>query len=200
MAAADPSTLIAKALSHPLRVTALVSMSSPKRRMSPKQLSEETGEALVNCAYHCRQLRDFGMIELVETQQVRGATQHFYGLVERPMFWSSSLGKTPPVIRQIVASTDLGSAVESIGKAIDAGTFDKRPDAQISHQILQGDSLAWSQMVEILKNAQAQLAQAEQEAVERAALQPGLATFPVSYLTACWEPALAGEAAPIATN
>jgi hypothetical protein len=29
-------------------------------------------------AYHVRVLRKLGMIELVETRQVRGATQHFY--------------------------------------------------------------------------------------------------------------------------
>jgi DNA-binding transcriptional ArsR family regulator len=70
------AAVLLKAISHPVRARALAALS--QRIASPSELAAEQGEVVGYVAYHVRVLRKLGMIELVETRQVRGATQHFY--------------------------------------------------------------------------------------------------------------------------
>lgn len=55
-----------------------------QRVASPSELAAEQNEAVGDVAYHVRVLRELGMIKLVSTRQVRGATQHFYRSVAQP--------------------------------------------------------------------------------------------------------------------
>jgi hypothetical protein len=185
----DPATVIARALSHPLRVTILMKMNTPRRRMSPSGFSDETGEALGNCSYHFRQLDDFGLIELVETKQVRGATEHFYEPTKRAMAWTRAYGKMPDALKQNLATTALVGAVESIGGAVDAGTFDARPDAHLSFDATVVDLPGWLRMVEILNSALLKLCKVEEEVRERLTDNPDAETWVGSYLMSCWEAA-----------
>jgi hypothetical protein len=72
-------------LVHPLRVTIIEAMSWIGEPVSPRDLdrllAEEYGLALV--AYHVRVLADFGAVEKVRQQAVRGALQSFYVLPTR---------------------------------------------------------------------------------------------------------------------
>ena len=45
---------------------------------SPSRLSETLKEKLGKVCYHIKVLRDNGLIALVRTRQVRGATEHIY--------------------------------------------------------------------------------------------------------------------------
>ena len=49
-----------------------------QRVASPSELAAEQEAPVGDVAYHVRVLRELGMIQLVSTRQVRGATQHFY--------------------------------------------------------------------------------------------------------------------------
>lgn len=70
------AAVLLKAISHPVRARALAVLT--QRVASPSELAAEQGVVVGDVAYHVRVLRKLGMIELVETRQVRGATQHFY--------------------------------------------------------------------------------------------------------------------------
>jgi DNA-binding transcriptional ArsR family regulator len=67
---------LVRALAHPLRVQILEILS--ERVASPNDLSEELGVDLGHVAYHTRTLDRCGCVELVDTAQRRGATEHFY--------------------------------------------------------------------------------------------------------------------------
>ena len=71
-----------KALSHPLRVRILALLQ--ERTASPRELAQWLGASLGTVAYHVRTLHDVGLIELVDTTQVRGAIAHHYRAIERP--------------------------------------------------------------------------------------------------------------------
>src|SRR5882724_10397813 len=76
------SSLVAVA-SHPLRGRCLTILN--EHVASPKELAEVLGEPDVSrVAYHVKVLKEMGKIELVDTAQRRGATEHFYRCVERP--------------------------------------------------------------------------------------------------------------------
>jgi DNA-binding transcriptional ArsR family regulator len=72
---------LVRALAHPLRVQILEILS--ERIASPNDLSEELGVDLGHIAYHTRTLNSCGCLELVETAQRRGATEHFYKAAPR---------------------------------------------------------------------------------------------------------------------
>jgi len=72
---------VAKALSHPMRAQILTVIAEGKA--SPKQVAERLGQDIRSVAYHVRVLQRLGCLELVETRQRRGATEHFYKVTER---------------------------------------------------------------------------------------------------------------------
>src|SRR3954452_19856876 len=67
---------LVRALAHPLRVQILEALT--ERVASPNALSAELGAGLSHVAYHTRALDRCGCLELIETAQRRGATEHFY--------------------------------------------------------------------------------------------------------------------------
>ena len=74
---------VVEVLAHPTRVQALTIFS--ERDASPNQIAKELDKNLSNVAYHVRVLRDFKCIELVDTRQRRGATEHFYRATDRAL-------------------------------------------------------------------------------------------------------------------
>jgi DNA-binding transcriptional ArsR family regulator len=78
-------------VSHPVRVRALAVLN--QRVASPSELAAEQEAPVGDVAYHVRVLRELGMIQLVSTRQVRGATQHFYRSVDQPHLDDELWGK-----------------------------------------------------------------------------------------------------------
>jgi DNA-binding transcriptional ArsR family regulator len=74
---------LAKALSSSLRARALSLIAAGIA--SPKAIAEDTGLDIRTVAYHVRVLRELGCIELVDTQQRRGAVEHIYRVTERAL-------------------------------------------------------------------------------------------------------------------
>jgi predicted transcriptional regulator len=74
---------IASRATHDIRIQILALMRGKMPIASPKKLSDEIGASLNLVAYHVRVLEKQGWIELFDTAQRRGATEHFYVLTER---------------------------------------------------------------------------------------------------------------------
>ena len=74
---------LAKALSSSLRAQALTLIAEGVA--SPKEIAEKLGLDVRKVAYHVRVLKKLGCIELVETQQRRGAVEHIYRLTEQAL-------------------------------------------------------------------------------------------------------------------
>jgi predicted transcriptional regulator len=75
--------LLARANTHPLRVSIVEALNLDGGRiLSPKDLSLELQEPLSTVNYHVTELRNCGMLEVVDEQQVRGAIEHFYRVVD----------------------------------------------------------------------------------------------------------------------
>ncbi|HET7122197.1 MAG TPA: hypothetical protein VFI17_13220 [Solirubrobacterales bacterium] len=135
-----------RAMAHPTRIGILMSMNAPRRRLSPRMYADETGERLANSSYHFRELEKFGCIELVGTQPVRGATEHFYEPSKRAMAWTKAWKALPDWIKQNLSATALRGLVEAVGEAIDAGTFEAREDAHLSFDAIRVDEQAWREL------------------------------------------------------
>lgn len=158
---------IARALSHPTRVRILMSMNAPRRRMSPKEFCEETGIAMGHASYHFRELAHAGCIELVGEIARRGATEHYYFPVERAMAWTREWESLGPVVKQNLAATALRGWVEAVGDAVDAGTFETRPDSHLSWDTMRVDARGWGDVTTIMNEALQRLLEVGGESAER---------------------------------
>jgi Helix-turn-helix domain len=183
--AAGRQMAIARALSHPTRVRILMAMNSPRRRMSPKLFCDETGVQVGHASYHFRELAASGCIEMVETKQRRGATEHFYEPVKTALAWTREWEALGPVVKQNLCASVLRGAVEAVGTAIDDGTFEARADSHLSWDTMKIDEEGWRRMTEIFDRSLAELLELQAECAERIA--GGGAFFLVSFFMSTFE-------------
>src|SRR3954447_4194053 len=110
---------IAKALAHPLRARILQRLG--ERVASPGDLAVELNAPLGVVSYHVRMLRDYNCVELVRTEPVRGALQHFYKATARPNFDDTQWRKLPAQLRRELAGETIKGLVDDLAAAADAG-------------------------------------------------------------------------------
>jgi DNA-binding transcriptional ArsR family regulator len=94
-----PEQAVLSALRHPLRKELLRLYVKEAAILSPKELSDFTKQSLSAVGYHVRALAGYGAVELVDTQQRRGAIEHFYeatSLVDEVPWARAALGLPPP--------------------------------------------------------------------------------------------------------
>src|SRR5262249_22275628 len=99
--------IVAKAFAHPLRVQILIILN--ERVSSPNLLSQQLGQSLNLVAYHVRVLEKYDCIELVDTKQRRGATEHFYRATRHRFLSDSELARLPESLRPGLAGAMLKS-------------------------------------------------------------------------------------------
>jgi len=66
------------AMAHPLRRRILRTMQGGSGDVSPRELADRLKQPLSRLSYHVKVLHRCGALVLVDTQPVRGSTQHFY--------------------------------------------------------------------------------------------------------------------------
>ncbi len=178
---------MAYVLSHPLRFSILNDMNTPPRKLSPSEYSEEIGEKLGNVSYHFRILHRAGCIEIVDTCQRRGATEHVYGPVKRAMAWTAEWERLGSFVRQNVASSALGNAVKQAGAAIDEGTFDQRNDSHLSHDTLWTDEEGWHEIHALFKTQLEELLEITERIGQRLGADLDIPRFLVTYFMSTFE-------------
>ncbi len=98
------------------------------RMASPNELSKELREGLSQVSYHFKILKDFECIRLVKTEPRRGAVEHFYRAVDEVLIPSWTLKLLPRSAQRAVFGEVLDDIEHDVGKSLEMGTFDKRPD------------------------------------------------------------------------
>ena len=111
-----------KALAHPLRQRILEILN--RRVASPREVAEELNEKLGDVGYHFRMLRDYGAIELVRTEQRRGAVKHYYRATTRAVLSNKQWGQLPATARQALYGQTLEMIWQHASKAALNGGFD----------------------------------------------------------------------------
>jgi len=132
-----------KALAHPLRIRILALLAD--RSASPVQLSSQLDATLGTVAYHVRTLHSLGLVELVDTRQRRGATEHYYRAREHPRFPDDAWAGLAPVAKQRMLSAMLQQIGQYVTASAAAGGFD-RADAHMTRRSLQLDDDAFAEL------------------------------------------------------
>ncbi|HEX2105218.1 MAG TPA: winged helix-turn-helix domain-containing protein [Solirubrobacteraceae bacterium] len=139
----DPRYL--KALAHPLRIRILAMLA--ERSASPVQLAAKLDASLGTVAYHVRTLHSLGLVELVDTRQRRGATEHYYRAHARPRFTDEAWHGLPAVDKQRTLSALLQQIGQFASASAAAGGFD-RSDSHMTRTSLRLDPRGWAELAE----------------------------------------------------
>jgi DNA-binding transcriptional ArsR family regulator len=157
---------VVKALGHPLRQRILSILGEGVA--SPNEIARQLDEPLGNVSYHVKILLENDLIELVETQPVRGAIAHFYRASARPFFDDAHWRRLPLAARR----TLFGQTLEEIGDELVQAAAEKgfdRVETHVSWSPLQLDEQGWSEVAELLATTLARVAEIESESLVRLA-------------------------------
>src|SRR3954453_5657851 len=138
---------IAKALAHPLRARILQRLG--ERVASPGDLAVELGAPLGVVSYHVRMLRDSDCVELVRTEPVRGALQHFYRATARPNLDEGQWRTLPAGLRRGLTGETLGELVGDLALAADAGQLED-PEVVLTRTPLELDEKGWKKLNKLM--------------------------------------------------
>lgn len=156
--AKQPASLVdprlAKALSHPMRGRILAILN--EQVASPNEIAQMIEERLPNVSYHVRALNDLGCIELVRTAQRRGAIEHYYRALVRPLFSDRDWKRLPRSARQAVSDVGLQMIWSDTSEAMRTGSFESRSDRHLSRTPLVLDEQGWQEVNELLEQLHGQ--------------------------------------------
>jgi DNA-binding transcriptional ArsR family regulator len=137
-----------KALSHPLRVELLRLLT--ERTYSPNELAQELQEPLGRISYHVRVLDKTGCIELVDEKQRRGAVEHYYRGVQRPLINEAEWAKLTPEERSRISCLTLQNLYSESLAALQCGSLDSRVDRHLTWRQMTLDEEGWRELMALL--------------------------------------------------
>jgi DNA-binding transcriptional ArsR family regulator len=158
---------LVRALAHPLRIQILEVLT--ERVASPNLIAEELGTGLSHVAYHTRALDRCGCLELVETAQRRGATEHYYKAKPHAFLGDRAWRKVPRSVRSHITGASLQTFMDKAVTALEAGTIDDREDTTFSWMPVHLDEKGWREVTAILADATERVLAAQAAADQRAA-------------------------------
>jgi DNA-binding transcriptional ArsR family regulator len=132
---------LVRALSHPLRIKILEILT--ERVASPNRLSDDLETGLSHVAYHTRALDKCGCLELVDTAQRRGATEHFYKASPHSFISDRIWRRVPRALLGGVSGATLQSFMDRAVAALEAGTIDDRADTTLYWMPVRLDEEGW---------------------------------------------------------
>jgi DNA-binding transcriptional ArsR family regulator len=140
-----------RALAHPMRVQILEILC--ERIASPNAIAEALKADLGHVAYHTRTLDRCGCLDLVETAQRRGATEHFYRARAGSFIGDRQWRQVPRSLRGGVSAASVQTFFDRAVAALEAGTIDGRDDTVLTWMPLWLDPLGWDEVTAILEEA-----------------------------------------------
>ncbi len=138
-----------RALAHPLRIRILEALT--ERVASPIRLSDDLDAGLSHVAYHTRALDKCGCLELVDTAQRRGATEHFYKASPHSFIGDRIWRRVPRALLGGVSGATLQSFMDRAVAALEAGTIDGREDTTLTWSPVLLDQQGWDEVTATMK-------------------------------------------------
>jgi predicted ArsR family transcriptional regulator len=157
---------LAAVVSHPTRRRCWGALMEG-RIMSPKQMAGEFGLPTHHVSYHVSALERLGVVELVYTRPVRGATEHFYRLVERYELGEDEVEALGPDTSAdhltLIYQLEFADAAASL----DSGKMMERTDHAAWRQTLVLDEEGWKAVAGLMQETIDRIVELQVEAIER---------------------------------
>jgi DNA-binding transcriptional ArsR family regulator len=138
---------LAAIVAHPTRAHAFMILH--ERTASPVEIAQEIGKDVGHVGYHVRKLQQMGLIELVDERPVRGAVEHFYRAIERPVVTEKAFESQTLEEREVYTRAILQRHVADVARAMDEHTFDSRSNRVIVRVPLVVDEEGFQELSEL---------------------------------------------------
>jgi DNA-binding transcriptional ArsR family regulator len=156
-----------KAMAHPTRQFILHVLSegpsSPVRIQ--RRMDDDVSLNLVS--HHIKVLRELGCVELIDTVQRRGATEHIYRATARTMFTAEEWEQLEVKDRFPLTADILRMISEDTSRSMVEGRIEERTDNHISRSPIELDEEGWSEVVGSLKRTLDEVLDAHSRSAER---------------------------------
>jgi DNA-binding transcriptional ArsR family regulator len=166
----------AQALNHPLRTEIIAILSDTCA--SPREMADTLGEELSNVSYHTKELLKLGCIEVVDKEQVRGATKTRYRATTKMLLDNPDWERLGKAVRTGISVNAMNEVSRRAADAMEAGTFDRRTDRTLITLKLDVDEEGWIDANAALRTAYERIEEIKGEAINRKA--KGAKTFPMT--------------------
>jgi DNA-binding transcriptional ArsR family regulator len=138
---------VARLLAHPLRQRLLFEYERPS---SPSKIARRIEQPVNVVSYHTNVLRRHGWIELVRTEQRRGATESFWRTTVAAKLEDEEWERiSPPLRHAIVLGTLAATSDEARAAALHSGFDGAR--AHLSRSLLEVDQQAVEEVANLLR-------------------------------------------------
>jgi DNA-binding transcriptional ArsR family regulator len=144
---ASMETTLAAIVAHPTRARAFSILA--ERTASPVEIAQEIGKDVGHVGYHVRKLLQLDLIELVDERPVRGAVEHFYRAIERPVVTEEEFAGQSIEEREVFTRYILQLLVADIARAMDGHTFDGRASRVITRTPMLVDEDGFQELSEL---------------------------------------------------
>jgi len=152
-------------VAHPLRSQCLTLLA--ERTASPAEIAEELDENLGNVSYHVRKLWKGGAVEIVEEKPVRGAMEHFYRAVRRPLFSDEDVSDAGLEDRAVFASQAFSLLTANATTSLETKTFVQRPDFHVARVPTRVDEAGWEEMRDLFAATLERVFEIQEKSAER---------------------------------
>lgn len=120
-----------------------------------------------NVGYHVGALSDAGLIEEVGQRPVRGAVEHFYRAVVRPITTADEEAAMDHEKRKNFARTTWSLITANATTALEAGTLVERPEHHLTRVPIRVDEQGWLEMATAYMEMYERVYEIQADAAER---------------------------------
>jgi DNA-binding transcriptional ArsR family regulator len=172
-------------VAHPLRTRCLTVLSD--RTASPNEIAKELGEDVGNVSYHVKQLLKMEAIELVRERPVRGAIEHFYRALTRPLLSNDEYVRLSVEERLRFARLVLQFSVADAATAIETGSLGQRPNHHVTRLPVQVDEEGWQELSDLYAEAFQRTIEVEAASAKRMSEDPDAVGIPARVVSMFFE-------------
>jgi hypothetical protein len=163
--ATSMETTLAAIVAHPTRARSFLILA--ERTASPAEIAKEIGKDVGHVGYHVRKLQQLDLIELVDEKPVRGAVEHFYRAIERPVVTEDEFAGQSLDEREVFTRAILQLHVADVARAMDEHTFDSRANRVIVRMPMLVDEAGFQELSEIHTEMYERVLEVQAKSAER---------------------------------
>jgi DNA-binding transcriptional ArsR family regulator len=193
----SPDATLGAAVAHPLRCRCLTILAD--RVASPVEIARELGLEVSNVGYHVGALAEAGLIDEVGQRPVRGAVEHFYRAIVRPITSAEDEEELSLDKRLSFARTIWSLIAANATTAIQSGVIVERPEHHLTRVPLRVDEQGWAEMADAYMELYERVYEIQADAAQRLGKtpdDPGISVLSVQAFFETAETAPAIELAP----
>jgi DNA-binding transcriptional ArsR family regulator len=192
----SPEATLGATVAHPLRCRCLAILAD--RVASPAEIARELGLEVSNVGYHVGALADAGLIEEVGQRPVRGAVEHFYRAIVRPITSTEEEAELSIEKRISFARTIWSLITANATTAIQSGILVERPEHHLTRVPVRVDEQGWSDLAEAYMELYERVYEIQTASAERLGKDPDEPGISVLSVLAFFETPEAASAIELA--